>query len=116
LEVAVSPSHAPGLQAAGTVHHIAFRANDAEHQLQLREKILALGLYPTEVINRFYFKSVYFRTQAGILFEIATDGPGFTADESADALGTHLALPPFLETQRSSIEANLIPLTYDPKL
>lgn len=116
LEISVAPTLAPGLQSSGTVHHIAFRADDAEHQLQLRQKVMDSGLYPTEVINRFYFKSVYFRTRAGILFEIATDGPGFTADESAEALGTQLALPPFLEAQRTHIEANLIPLTYDPTL
>lgn len=116
LEVLELPTTAPGIQAAGTVHHIAFRADDAQHQLQLRQKVIELGLFPTEVINRFYFQSVYFRTRAGILFEIATDGPGFTADEPAETLGTHLALPPFLEAERSLIEANLIPLNYDSKL
>jgi len=72
---------------------------------------LELGLYPTEVINRFYFKSVYFRTPAGILFEIATDGPGFAADEDEKHLGEKLALPPFLEPQRKQIESRLLPIS-----
>lgn len=114
LEVSESPELESGLNAAGTVHHIAFRAKDEAQLLEYRQKILAIGLYPTEIVNRFYFKSVYFRTRAGILFEIATDGPGFTADEKSEELGTHLSLPPFLESQRSSIEVNLTPLNYEP--
>lgn len=107
LEIAEHPSEEFGINAAGTVHHIAFRAKDHAHQRRMRDRVLELGLYPTEVIDRFYFQSVYFRTPAGILFEIATDGPGFTADESEDELGKKLALPPFLESQRSQIEADL---------
>lgn len=110
LEVTESPSLEEGLNTAGTVHHIAFRAKDEAEQLAMRNKVLELGLYPTEVINRFYFKSVYFRTPAGILFEIATDGPGFTADEPLEELGQKLALPPFLEPKRKEIESQLIPL------
>ncbi|MBW7955499.1 ring-cleaving dioxygenase [Patescibacteria group bacterium] len=107
LEVSEQPSAAIGFTAAGTVHHIAFRAKDEAEQLSMRNKVLELGLYPTEVINRFYFKSVYFRSPAGILFEIATDGPGFTADEKESELGKKLALPPFLESRRKEIESNL---------
>ncbi len=107
LEIKEDPSASQGFNAAGTVHHIAFRAKDEKEQLVMRDKVLELGLYPTEVINRFYFKSVYFRTPAGILFEIATDGPGFTADEKESELGKKLALPPFLENQRKDIELNL---------
>lgn len=107
LEVHTQPRAGFGITATGTVHHIAFRARDAAHQQELRQAVADLGLYPTEVIDRFYFRSVYFRTPAGILFEIATDGPGFTADEPVAALGHSLALPPFLEPQRQSIEANL---------
>ncbi len=110
LEVHEEPSAAAGFNAAGTVHHIAFRAKDEAEQLKMRKQVLELGLYPTEVINRFYFKSVYFRTPAGILFEIATDGPGFTADEDEKELGKKLALPPFLENQRRQIESNLTPI------
>ena len=107
LIVDVSPDLENGINAAGTVHHIAFRVPDEETQLALREKVFEISLYPTEVIDRYYFKSVYFRTPAGILFEIATDGPGFTADEDQDTLGQKLALPPFLEDQRAAIERNL---------
>lgn len=107
LEVIEQPSAEVGYNAAGTVHHIAFRAKDEAEQLTMRNKVIELGLYPTEVIDRFYFKSVYFRTPAGILFEIATDGPGFTADEKEEDLGKEIALPPFLESEREMIEANL---------
>lgn len=113
IEVSVMPSLESGFNAAGTVHHIAFRADDEKHQLELRQKVIDIGLFPTEVINRFYFKSIYFRTRAGILFEIATDGPGFTSDEKIDELGTHLSLPPFLQEKRIQIEANLKPIIYD---
>ena len=107
LELVVDPTVEVGLNAAGTVHHIAFRAKDEAEQLKLRSRVVELGLYPTTVIDRFYFKSVYFRVPAGILFEIATDGPGFVADEATEHLGQKLALPPFLEPQRKDIEANL---------
>lgn len=113
LEVYAEKSGEIGESGAGTVHHIAFRAHDEKEQLEFTHKILELGLYPTEVINRFYFKSVYFRTPAGILFEIATDGPGFTADESEKDLGKRLALPPFLEGERDMIEKNLSPISFD---
>ena len=110
IEVEEAPSMEPGLTAAGTVHHIAFAVDNEAIQLKVRDKIRRLGLHPTEVINRYYFKSVYFRTPAGILFELATIGPGFTADEAESALGEKLALPPFLEPQRAEIEAGLAPL------
>jgi glyoxalase family protein len=93
-----------GLVAVGTVHHIAFRvANDAE-QLRVREELVARGLNVTPVIDRQYFHSIYFREPSGILFEIATDGPGFLIDESADELGESLKLPPMYESARSEIE------------
>jgi len=110
LEVEEAPGGQPGLNAAGTVHHIAFAAHDEGHQLALRERVLGMGLQPTQVIDRYYFKSVYFRIPAGILFEIATMGPGFTADEDEATLGEKLALPPFLEDQREVIEAGLPPV------
>lgn len=113
LEVNETPSLKPGFNTAGTVHHIAFRAKDEAHQQELRNKVLEIGLYPTEVINRYYFKSVYFRTRAGILFEIATDGPGFTVNESEKDLGRKLDLPPFLEKERLFIENNLPQITTD---
>lgn len=111
LEVEESPSEAMGYNGVGTVHHIAFGAEDEAMQLELRRRVIELGLHPTEVIDRFYFKSVYFRIPAGILFEIATMGPGFTADEAEDELGQKLSLPPFLEEYRSRIEPNLVPVS-----
>ena len=95
---------------AGGVHHVAFRMKDEEEQRQVREQVIAFGLHPTDVIDRYYFKSVYFREPGGILFEMATDGPGFAADESQETLGEKLALPPFLESRRQQIEAGLKPL------
>ncbi|MCW5878681.1 MAG: ring-cleaving dioxygenase [Anaerolineales bacterium] len=111
LELQVDPDAGPGRNASGTVHHIAFTAEDDSAQNELREQVRRLGLQPTEVIDRYYFKSVYFRTPAGVLFEIATSGPGFTADEDAATLGERLALPPFLEPHREQIEAGLTPVT-----
>jgi glyoxalase family protein len=93
-----------GQIAAGTVHHIAFRAPDDDEQLKVREQLVARGLNVTPVIDRQYFHSIYFREPNGILFEIATDGPGFLIDEPADALGETLKLPPIYESKRSEIE------------
>jgi glyoxalase family protein len=113
LEVEESPLMEAGVNAAGTVHHIAFEVKDEKEQLNMREKVLELGLYPTEVIDRFYFKSVYFRTESGILFELATSGPGFMVDEGEAELGKRLALPPFLEERREEIEEGLEPFEVD---
>jgi len=93
-----------GQIAAGTVHHIAFRAADDDEQLKVREQLVARGLNVTPVIDRQYFHSIYFREPNGILFEIATDGPGFLIDEPADALGETLKLPPIYESERNEIE------------
>ena len=93
-----------GQIAAGTVHHIAFRAADDDEQLKVREQLVARGLNVTPVIDRQYFHSIYFREPNGILFEIATDGPGFLIDEPADALGETLKLPPTYESKRNEIE------------
>ena len=93
-----------GQIAAGTVHHIAFRAPDDDEQLKVREQLVARGLNVTPVIDRQYFHSIYFREPNGILFEIATDGPGFLIDEPADALGETLKLPPIYESKRNEIE------------
>ncbi|MEX2143041.1 MAG: hypothetical protein WD740_00475, partial [Anaerolineales bacterium] len=100
-----------GINAVGTVHHIAFGVGNEAEQLELRTRVQELGLRPTEIIDRYYFKSVYFRIPAGILFELATMGPGFTADESESELGQRLALPPFLEQHRQQIEAGLKPIS-----
>ena len=99
-----------GRQGRGGVHHVAFRVPDQVAQEEVRATLLAAGVQATPVIDRFYFRSVYFREPGGNLFEIATDGPGFTADESEAELGERLALPPFLEPRRAEIEAGLAPL------
>jgi glyoxalase family protein len=104
------PHLPPARQGRGGVHHVAFRTPDANEQETWRQRIADSGLGVTPVIDRFYFKSIYFRVPGGILFEIATDGPGFDADEDIDHLGERLALPPFLEPQRERIEAQLKPL------
>jgi glyoxalase family protein len=102
-----------GLNGAGTVHHVAFAMEMADEDAW-RLKTAGAGLRPTPVIDRFYFHSVYFREPGGVLFELATMGPGFTADQSESELGSTLALPPFLEAHRAQIEAALTPLP-DPR-
>ncbi len=110
VRVVARPAAPRGRVGVGGVHHVAFRVpDDAAHQAW-QERIVAAGLGVTPIIDRFYFRSIYFREPGGVLFEIATDGPGFTADEPASELGQHLALPPFLEPRRAEIEANLRPL------
>jgi glyoxalase family protein len=96
-----------GSVAVGTVHHVAWRTPSDELQLEARTELTDLGLQVTSVLDRQYFHSIYFREPGGVLFEIATDPPGFTADEPAEALGAHLKLPPWLEPRRESIEAGL---------
>lgn len=99
-----------GISGAGTVHHIAWRTLDDAEQNNWRNKIIEFGLYPTEMVDRNYFHSIYFREPGGILFEIATDGPGFTVDENFESLGTELKLPAWHEPKRKLIEQILIPL------
>jgi glyoxalase family protein len=95
---------------AGQTHHIAFRAESEEHQLAFREKLRGMGIDTTEVLDRTYFRSIYFRAPDGLLCEIATDGPGFLIDEDRASLGTALKLPGWLETRRDEIENALRPL------
>jgi glyoxalase family protein len=95
---------------AGGTHHVAFRVPDIEEQKEWRSHLATRGLSVTSLIDRFWFNSIYFRISNGILFEIATDGPGFGIDETPEALGEKLVLPPFLENRRQEIEANLIPI------
>ena len=104
------PDTGMGQVAAGSVHHIAFRAKDEHEQLQWREHLVALGYNVTPVIDRTYFHSIYFREPGGVLFEIATEPPGFTFDEKLEELGTHLRLPPWMESARSQIEKILPPI------
>ena len=94
----------------GGVHHVAFRTPNEEEHAQWREHLAPLNPTVTPVIDRFYFRSIYFREPGGVLFEIATDGPGFAVDEDEATLGERLALPPFLEPYRREIEANLHPI------
>jgi glyoxalase family protein len=96
-----------GRSGAGTVHHVAFRAQSDEEQLAWRERLLSDGRHVTEVLDRNYFHSIYFREPGGVLFEIATDPPGFSADESVDELGSNLKLPEWLEPRRESIAKRL---------
>jgi glyoxalase family protein len=95
---------------AGGVHHVAFRVKDADEQQYWHDRITGVGLGASPVIDRYYFQSVYFRISNNILFEIATDGPGFATDEPLETLGERLALPPFLEPQRAQIEKGLKPI------
>jgi glyoxalase family protein len=101
---------APGVQGAGSVHHVAFGSPPDEHEAW-RERLVAGGMHPTPVIDRFYFQSIYFREPSGVLFELATIGPGFTVDEPLEHLGEKLSLPPFIEHLRPEIEATVRPIT-----
>ena len=110
LHVVVDPTLAPARPGAGGVHHVAFRTPDEDTLRQWIERVTKAGIRSSGEVERYYFTSLYFREPNGILFEIATDVPGFAADEPMETLGESLALPPFLEGRRASIEANLKPL------
>jgi len=97
----------PGRVAGGSVHHVAFRVADDDAQLAWLERLFGAGHPTTEVKNRQYFRSIYFREPGGVLFELATDGPGFAVDERVEELGSELRLPPWLEDDRARIEAAL---------
>lgn len=99
-----------GRVGAGGVHHVAFQVDDDEELLRMQDLVESFGLRTSGYIDRFYFHSLYFREPGGILFELATNGPGFASDESMESLGERLALPPFLESKREEIEAGLKPL------
>jgi catechol 2,3-dioxygenase-like lactoylglutathione lyase family enzyme len=107
VDVLAVPREPRGFVSVGTVHHVAFRVSNEEEQKVLREEILKVNHSVTAVINRNYFHSIYFREPGGVLFEAATDPPGFTIDEPLEQLGTRLALPPWLEPQRGRIAATL---------
>jgi glyoxalase family protein len=107
MDLCADPCTKAGLGGAGTVHHIAWRAADSASQRQWRERLTENGHYVTDVLDRQYFNSIYFREPGGILFEIATDPPGFAVDEPLDSLGTSLKLPSWLEPERDRIEAVL---------
>jgi glyoxalase family protein len=103
------PPDERGIQGGGSVHHIAWASPPEEHEAW-RERVAAAGASPTPVIDRFYFRSIYFREPSGVLFEIATIGPGFTVDEPLESLGEKLSLPPFLEHIRERVEPELTPI------
>jgi glyoxalase family protein len=105
------PSEEAALIGAGTAHHIAWRARDDAEETAWFERLGELGLRPTEMQDRKYFRSVYFRMPDGILMEIATDGPGFLVDEPAESLGQGLSLPPWLEPERETLERELTPIS-----
>ena len=110
VDVLHVPDAPRGLVAVGTVHHVAWRTPNDEEQLAWRDELDALGYDVTPVMDRQYFHSIYFREPGGVLFEIATDPPGFTLDETPETLGTRLMLPPWLEPARARIEQALPPL------
>ena len=110
LHVEERPDLARTRVGAGGVHHVAFRTPNAAEQSAWMTRIRGAGIGTSDLVDRFYFRSLYFREPNGILFEIATDGPGFATDEDAAHLGETLALPPFLEPRRQQIEAGLRPL------
>jgi glyoxalase family protein len=105
-----APQARRGAWGIGSIHHLAFRVDDGAHQLEIRERIEEAGRRPTPVIDRFWFQSVYFLEPGGVLFELATDGPGFSVDEDPAHLGEALVLPPWLEAERAQIERALPPL------
>lgn len=104
IDLLESPGASKGLNAGGTIHHVAFRVKDRDEQMAIREKVVKKGLYATEQIDRDYFFSVYFREPGGVLFEIATDNPGFLIDETLDELGTSLKLPDRYEPLRERLQ------------
>ena len=111
--VVEEPDEPRARTGAGGVHHVAYRVRDGEAQKKWHARIGGVGLPVSSIIDRFYFQSIYFRISNGILFEIATEGPGFAADEDPDKLGEQLALPPFLEPHRAQIEAGLKPIVME---
>ena len=110
VDVIEAPEGPEGEETVGSVHHVAWRTPDAAAQKDWRGELLTAGRNVTPVIDRWYFKSIYFREPGGVLFEIATDGPGFTVDESPDKLGTTLSLPPWFQVRRDRLDEILPPI------
>lgn len=111
VDLLALPGEREGIVSAGTVHHVAWRTPDDDQQLAWREEVVGRGFQVTPVIDRHYFHSIYFREPGGVLFEIATDPPGFTVDEDATQLGSRLKLPPWLEPKRPEVERRLPPIS-----
>jgi catechol-2,3-dioxygenase len=111
IDLLCQPDRRHGLMGTGTVHHVAFRAKDEAAQIAVRLQIASAGFNVTPVLDRVYFKSIYFREPGGTIFEVATDAPGFALDESSVALGDQLMLPKWLESNRTQIEKILPAIT-----
>jgi catechol 2,3-dioxygenase-like lactoylglutathione lyase family enzyme len=107
VDILHEPEAERGKMGVGAVHHVAFRVADESVQVDWRARLIESGVHVSPVKDRLYFHSIYFREPGGVLFEIATDGPGFLIDEAEDALGSSLCLPPWLEPMRKSLEARL---------
>jgi glyoxalase family protein len=112
IDIVYSRDTGPAANGLGTVHHVAMAIADAEAQARLREELLELGYKVTDIMDRQYFRSIYFREPGGVLLEVATVGPGFTLDEDLPCLGRDLKLPPWEEPNRSIIQAALPPVAY----
>lgn len=110
VDVVERPDDGPGTFSTGVVHHVAFRVANADEQQQMRKELIAMGFAVSPVMDRSYFRSIYFREPGGVLFEIATDEPGFAVDEPAESLGGRLCLPSHMESVRSELEEVLPPL------
>jgi glyoxalase family protein len=115
VDIQAAPDDRRGAWGVGAIHHLAWRVDDDAQQLDVRERVDEAGRRPTPVIDRFWFRSVYFLEPGGVLFELATDGPGFAVDEDPAHLGESLVLPPWLEPQRAQIE-NALPRLTPPRL
>jgi glyoxalase family protein len=113
IDVLEQPDAKPAVNGIGTVHHVAMAIGSDEEQAKLRADLLAAGVRVTDIRDRSYFRSIYFREPGGVLYEVATVTPGFTVDEPLSTLGRDLKLPEWEEPHRASIEANLVPVTYD---
>ena len=111
IDILCSPDSLKGLAGSGTVHHLAFATPNRQSQEEVRLRIVKRMLNPTPILDRSYFTSIYFREPGGVLFEVATAGPGFTSDELVATLGTSLKLPPQFEEDRQKIETALVPVT-----
>lgn len=114
IDVLCSPDALRGLGGSGTIHHLAFATPDDNTQLEARERLLTKGFNVTPVLDRQYFHSIYFREPGGILFEVATNPPGFVIDENLAHLGEGLKLPPWMESSRTAIEKSLQPVNVQP--
>jgi glyoxalase family protein len=112
IDVVEDPNAKTAVNGLGTVHHVAMAISSDEEQVRLQEELLELGVRVTEVRDRCYFKSIYFREPGGVLFEVATIQPGFAVDESLSSLGRDLKLPPWEEQYRMMIEAGLAKVEY----